>query len=391
MRRALVALDDPSHSGPTEPSTTHPREERPWPRWARPNRRCAAGPAASRPGPSTGSPRPNGTASLAAGHALVPGQLPVLHDPDRLRRPRPRPVPGLVDPGRRARHLVRHAVHGVPRHPGPGVRPAADDPVRGPSSATAASWSRCSPCCSPTWPSTWPTRCCWPAGCTGRSAGTHPGRHRHRDRWPRRWPSSATTGCTGCSGSCWSSRSRATRSSRSRSWSATPAARRPPHAGFVFAAFMAQFSVAAAYNITYAPYVSDYSRYMPRDTPPRSDHRRGVLRRLRLGDLADRAGRLAGHPAGRQRRPGRPAEVRRQRGRRARLDHRVPVRGRAAGHDGHERVRRHADRAHRRRLVQDDPTEPGLARRHHRRARRDLVRHRPERSHQRLDPRSARC
>jgi len=36
--------------------------------------------------------------------------------------------------------------------------------------------------------------------------------------------------------------------------------------GFLFAAFMTQFSVAAAYNITYAPYVSDYSRYMPRKT-----------------------------------------------------------------------------------------------------------------------------
>src|SRR5580700_2619132 len=44
----------------------------------------------------------------------------------------------------------------------------------------------------------------------------------------------------------------------------------PHHPGsFVFAAFMAQFSVAAAYNITYAPYVSDYSRYMPRTTSPR--------------------------------------------------------------------------------------------------------------------------
>jgi nucleobase:cation symporter-1, NCS1 family len=44
-----------------------------------------------------------------------------------------------------------------------------------------------------------------------------------------------------------------------------------PHhpGGFVFAAFMAQLSVAAAYNITYAPYVSDYSRYMPRATSPR--------------------------------------------------------------------------------------------------------------------------
>jgi nucleobase:cation symporter-1, NCS1 family len=44
----------------------------------------------------------------------------------------------------------------------------------------------------------------------------------------------------------------------------------PHHPGsFLFAAFMAQFSVAAAYNITYAPYVSDYSRYMPRKTSAR--------------------------------------------------------------------------------------------------------------------------
>jgi purine-cytosine permease-like protein len=41
------------------------------------------------------------------------------------------------------------------------------------------------------------------------------------------------------------------------------------HYGFVFAAFMAQFSAAAAYNITYAPYVSDYSRYLPKATSPR--------------------------------------------------------------------------------------------------------------------------
>lgn len=39
--------------------------------------------------------------------------------------------------------------------------------------------------------------------------------------------------------------------------------------GFTFAAFMAQFSAAAAYNITYAPYVSDYSRYLPKRTPTR--------------------------------------------------------------------------------------------------------------------------
>lgn len=39
------------------------------------------------------------------------------------------------------------------------------------------------------------------------------------------------------------------------------------HFGFSGVAFMAQFSAAAAYNITYAPYVSDYSRYLPTDTP----------------------------------------------------------------------------------------------------------------------------
>jgi nucleobase:cation symporter-1, NCS1 family len=36
--------------------------------------------------------------------------------------------------------------------------------------------------------------------------------------------------------------------------------------GFNWTAFMAQLSTAAAYNITYAPYVSDYSRYLPKST-----------------------------------------------------------------------------------------------------------------------------
>ena len=38
--------------------------------------------------------------------------------------------------------------------------------------------------------------------------------------------------------------------------------------GFVLVAFMAQFTASASYNITYAPYVSDYSRYLPRNTRP---------------------------------------------------------------------------------------------------------------------------
>jgi NCS1 family nucleobase:cation symporter-1 len=36
--------------------------------------------------------------------------------------------------------------------------------------------------------------------------------------------------------------------------------------GFTLVAFMVQFTAAASYNITYAPYVSDYSRYLPRST-----------------------------------------------------------------------------------------------------------------------------
>lgn len=39
------------------------------------------------------------------------------------------------------------------------------------------------------------------------------------------------------------------------------------HLGFNLAGFLIQFSVAAGYQITYAVYVSDYSRYLPRDTP----------------------------------------------------------------------------------------------------------------------------
>ncbi len=40
--------------------------------------------------------------------------------------------------------------------------------------------------------------------------------------------------------------------------------------GFTWIAFMAQFTASASYNITYAPYVSDYSRYLPRHTRPRA-------------------------------------------------------------------------------------------------------------------------
>ena len=129
--------------------------------------------------------------------------------------------------------------------------------------------------------------------------------------------------------------------------SARPAAGSPTAAASSCVAFMAQFSAAAAYNITYAPYVSDYSRYLPRETTQPLDHRLRLLRRVAAGDLADRARRLAGHVAGRRRRPGRPDDGRQQRHRRPRRPGRVLLGRGAGGDDGHERLRRHADRADR--------------------------------------------
>jgi NCS1 family nucleobase:cation symporter-1 len=40
-----------------------------------------------------------------------------------------------------------------------------------------------------------------------------------------------------------------------------------PGLGFNFVGFMVMFTVAMGYNITYAPYVSDYTRYLPKETP----------------------------------------------------------------------------------------------------------------------------
>jgi len=42
----------------------------------------------------------------------------------------------------------------------------------------------------------------------------------------------------------------------------------PMPGGFNWVGFVAQFAASAAYNITYAPSVSDYSRYLPRHTRP---------------------------------------------------------------------------------------------------------------------------
>ena len=39
---------------------------------------------------------------------------------------------------------------------------------------------------------------------------------------------------------------------------------------FSYAGFFSMFAIAASYNITYAPYVSDYTRYLPKETRPSS-------------------------------------------------------------------------------------------------------------------------
>ena len=74
--------------------------------------------------------------------------------------------------------------------------------------------------------------------------------------------------------------------------------------GFTFVAFLVQFSVAASYNITYAPYVSDYSRYLPRNTKPSSIIASVFVGAFGIPGLADPARRLDGHLPRRQRRPG---------------------------------------------------------------------------------------
>ena len=58
--------------------------------------------------------------------------------------------------------------------------------------------------------------------------------------------------------------------------------------------FMATLSVAALWQIAYAPYVSDYTRYMPKDTGAAGGvlgHLHGLRARLGAADAARRAGR----------------------------------------------------------------------------------------------------
>ena len=115
---------------------------------------------------------------------------------------------------------------------------------------------------------------------------------------------------------------------------------RPDDGSFVLVAFMAQFSAAAAYNITYAPYVSDYSRYLPRETTNRS-----IIASVFFGASGSAIWLIAlgawlAVSLGADRRPRRPEDRRQQRVRPPRRPRRVLLRRRAGGDDGHERLRR---------------------------------------------------
>jgi NCS1 family nucleobase:cation symporter-1 len=53
-------------------------------------------------------------------------------------------------------------------------------------------------------------------------------------------------------------------------WGSFPTSSAVPASKFQFTQFMMIVSIIAAYYITYGPYVADYSRYLPADTPTRS-------------------------------------------------------------------------------------------------------------------------
>ena len=66
----------------------------------------------------------------------------------------------------------------------------------------------------------------------------------------------------------------------------------PSSGGFSWASFLITFGAAAGYQISYAVYVSDYSRYLPQGRPGKRRDLLDLRRCRRLGGLADVAGRV---------------------------------------------------------------------------------------------------
>ena len=66
----------------------------------------------------------------------------------------------------------------------------------------------------------------------------------------------------------------------------------PATSGFSWGPFLITFGAAAGYQISYAVYVSDYSRYLPQGRPGARRHLMDLPRRRRLRGLADGARRV---------------------------------------------------------------------------------------------------
>ena len=315
----------------------------------------------SRSAPSTGCPTPSGTARLWHQAPLwFLGNFQYFIDPDRLHRPGLRPVAGLDGVAGTVGIVVGTMFMAFHATQGPNTGPAADDPVARPvrlpgrggaavrdrvhlrrlqhrrpgaargractaPSAGTPTWSPSSPpSAPPCWRSTATTGCTRSSAASVHPAAAGGGHHGRRDHRPRRAASPATT-TTGSAGPA--------------SWPSSP--RRRP---------------------TTSPTrpTSRTTRATCPRTNPRARSSLRVRRRRGARDLADRPGRLAGHPPRRDRRPGRPAHGRQQHGQPPRRDHRVGSVGSRAGRDdGHERLRRHADDPDRRRTRSGKISPPG--------------------------------
>ena len=296
---------------------------------------------------------------------MVFGQLPVLHHPDRFHRAGLWPV-ALVDDLRRGdRHPGRHLLHGLPRESGANVRAASDDPVAGPVRVPR---SHRRPVCRVVHLHG-VQRC--RSGAVGRRTAWDVRLERQRDR--RRGDGRR--------------RSAGDLRPRLGAPGLSVAALHPAAAGGHHHDRRAHGSCGPWYGPHALRLQLDRLHGSVLRRRGLQHHLRGLCVRLlalsaaqhaqgqdhrvcvrRCGDsgyLADLAGRLAGDPAGRDRRAGRPQDGRQQRVRSSRISDGPPVGDRPGGDHGDERLWRHVDDPGRRRFVPQGHSDPGSQDSHH--------------------------
>ena len=234
---------------------------------------------------------------VAPGALVVRGQCAAGHAGHRGVRRRARPELQLVDRRDRARRAHRHAVHGVPLRAGPEAGPAADDPV--PAAVRllrVAAAGRSSPCsCSSA------STCSTPSSPAATVRADAERQHDHRRTIIIRavafaW---AIFGYRLIHVFC--------------QWASVlfivvyvlfgiGLARGRPPAGRVLLLRHVQgrrrscwsWAPSLSYQLTWAPYVSEYSRYLPRSTSTAVDLLVDLPRLGDRGRVAGRARRLPG-------------------------------------------------------------------------------------------------